>query len=80
MLKVFASYKPVDLTPLTQGRVRDADIGTGELDPLQELLMDSSGVSRGVAPRLAKPVDLGTWPTAQRVLLVKKTELVRKVN
>ena len=72
VLKVFASFKPVDLAPLTQGKVRDADTDSTNLDPLQELLMDSTGVSRGVAPLLARPVDLGTWTTTQRVLLVKK--------
>ena len=68
VLKVFASFKPIDLSPLTQGTIRG--IGTpGELDPLEELLMDSTGVSRGL---LGKPLDLGTWITLQRVLLVKR--------
>jgi hypothetical protein len=67
VLKVFASYKPIDLTPLTQGRVR----GFTD-DPLNELLMDSAGVSRGVTPVLSGPVDLGTWTTTQRVLRVNK--------
>ena len=72
VLKVFASYKPIDLTPLTQGTIRSVPEDTGELDPLQELLMDSAGATRGVAPLLTKPVDLGTWTTAQRVLVVKR--------
>jgi hypothetical protein len=71
VLKVFASYKPVDLTPLTQGTIRGLD-ATAELDPLQELLLDSTGVSRGVSPLLSKPLDLGTWTTVQRVLRVKR--------
>jgi hypothetical protein len=72
VLKVFASYTPIDLTPLTQGTIRSEDDGTGGFDPVQELLMDSAGASRGVAPLLINPVKLGTWTTAQRVLFVKR--------
>lgn len=71
VLKVFASYKPVDLSPITQGRIRGLQEGV-DLDPLEELLMDSTDESRGVAPLLSKPVDLGTWTTAQRVLVVRR--------
>ena len=71
VLKVFVSYKPIDLTPLTQGSIRGLE-DTGDLDPIQELLMDSAGVTRGVGPPLTKPVDLGTWATVQRVLVVKR--------
>ena len=69
ILKVFASFKPLDLTPLTQGAIR----GPGEevSDPLQALLEDSTG-TRGLAPILTKPADLGTWTSIQRVLMVKK--------
>ncbi len=66
ILKVFASYKPIDLSPLTQGGIRSAD--TGEPDPLQELLMDSS-LTRQVTD---KAQTLGSWTSVQRVLLVKK--------
>jgi Caspase domain len=71
VLKVFASDKPIDLTPVTQGRIRGESQDNGELDSLQELLMDSTGVNRGVAPLLSRPLDLGTWTTVQRVLLVR---------
>jgi hypothetical protein len=71
VLKVFASYKPINLTPLTQGAIRGLD-ESAELDPLEELLLDSTGVSRGVSPLLNKPLDLGTWTTVQRVLRVKR--------
>jgi Caspase domain len=71
ILKVFVSYKPIDLTPLTQGSIRGLE-GTEDLDPIQELLMDSAGGTRGVGPLLTKPVDLGTWATVQRVLVVKR--------
>jgi hypothetical protein len=71
VLKVFASYKPVDLLPVTQGRIRGLPDGAAP-DPLEVLIMDSTGVSRGVAPLLDKPVDLGTWTTVQRVLVVKR--------
>ncbi|HEY6291349.1 MAG TPA: caspase family protein [Terriglobia bacterium] len=72
ILKVFASYRPIDLTPLTQGQIRAIPEGGEELDPLQQLLMDSAGVTRGLTPVLGKPLDLGGWTTVQRVLVVKR--------
>ncbi|WP_254062538.1 caspase family protein [Acidobacterium sp. S8] len=73
ILKVFASTKPIDLTPLTQGKIRSVeDVPTGELDPLQELLMASTGVSRGIAPVSSGPTSLGTWTVTQRVLVIKR--------
>jgi hypothetical protein len=70
MLKVFASYKPIDLSPLTQGQIRGAPIETaGETDPLQELLMESALGTRGV---MSKPLNLGAWTTTQRVLVVRR--------
>ena len=74
ILKIFADYKPFDLRPLTQGTIRGIDEDTGELDPLQQLLTDSAGVTRQVAPLLSKPVDLGSWNTVQRVLVVKRAK------
>jgi len=70
ILKAFASYKPIDLRPLTQGQIRDIEQQESD-DPLQALLSDSSGGTRGLAPVLTKPVDLGTWTCVQRVLVVK---------
>jgi hypothetical protein len=70
VLKVFGSYKPIDLSPLTQGKI-SRSVDAGETDPLQELLMDSAGETRQVTPLLSKPVDLGTWATVQRVLVVR---------
>jgi hypothetical protein len=67
ILKVFASYKPIDLRPLTQGQVRDIDD-----DPLQQLLADAGGATRQVSVEPTKPLDLGTWATTQRVLVVRK--------
>jgi hypothetical protein len=72
ILKVFASYKPFDLRPLTQGGIRGIGDEPAEMDPLQELLSDSAGVTRQVAPLLSKPVDLGSWSSVQRVLVVKR--------
>ena len=72
VLKVFASYKPIDLTPLTQGKIRGRSQESGEMDSLQELLMDSTGVNRGMTPLLSRPLELGTWITVQRVLLVRR--------
>ena len=70
ILKAFASYKPIDLRPLTHGQIRDIEQQESD-DPLQALLSDSSGGTRGLAPVLTKPVDLGTWTCVQRVLVVK---------
>ena len=69
ILKVFASFKPIDLRPLTQGPVRDI---TDDSDPLQALLNESVGGTRGVTSVLAKPTDLGTWNSVQRVLVVRR--------
>jgi len=70
ILKVFASFKPIDLRPLTQGQIRT--IETDDLDPLQALLSDAAIGTRGVSPVLGKPADLGAWNSVQRVLVVKK--------
>ncbi|HXJ93693.1 MAG TPA: caspase family protein [Terriglobia bacterium] len=69
ILKVVASYKPIDLSPLTQGEIRGIPEGGGEPDPLQQLLTDSVGGTRGVALAVS---DLGTWTTVQRVLMVRR--------
>jgi hypothetical protein len=68
VLKVFASSKPIDLSPLTGGPIRDASPLS---DPLQTLLEASSGTSRGVVAVGAKPMSLGGWATAQRVLVIR---------
>jgi uncharacterized caspase-like protein len=73
ILKVFASYKPIDLSPLTQAQIRGVPQESGEPDPLQELLMDSAGATRGLAPvSSGGPKDLKGWTTVQRVLVVKR--------
>jgi hypothetical protein len=64
VLKVFASFKPIDLSPLEQGQIR----GITD-DPLQELLDDSVSGTRGV---MSQALNLGTWTTVQRVLVVKR--------
>jgi len=69
ILKVFASYKPIDLSSLTQEAVRGAPLEAGPPDPLQQLLNDSLGSTRGLAPQ---STTLGTWTTVQRVLVVKR--------
>jgi hypothetical protein len=70
ILKVFASYKPIDLTPLTQGTIRG--IEEREIDPLEALLTDAAVVSRGVSPVLGSQTGAPTWNTVERVLLVKR--------
>jgi len=69
ILKVFASQKPIDLSPLKQDTIRGLPAGGQDPDPLQELLEDSVGLTRQVAPQ---GVNLGSWTTMQRVLLVKR--------
>ncbi len=69
ILKVFASFKPIDLGPLTQGQIRGDPMESGEPDPLQDLLMDSNGLTRQVRE---DPTALGTWTTVQRLLAVKR--------
>jgi hypothetical protein len=71
ILKVFASFKPIDLGPLTQGQIRGAPMESGEPDPLQDLLMDSNGLTRQIS---AEPTALGTWTTTQRLLAVKRKD------
>jgi hypothetical protein len=65
ILKVFASYKPIDLSPLTQTAIRD--LGP-QPDPLSQLLGDSTGV-RAVT---LQSTPLGGWTTVQRVLVIRR--------
>jgi hypothetical protein len=44
---------------------------SGEPDPLQDLLMDSNGLTRQIS---AEPTALGTWTTTQRLLAVKRKD------
>ena len=67
ILKVFASYKPIDLMVLTQSAIR----GISD-DPLQQLLDESAGQTRGISEAGSKPLDLSTWTTVQRTLVVKR--------
>jgi hypothetical protein len=69
VLKVFVSYKTVDLRPLTQGAIKGVDTEADEQDPLQQLLSDAGGVRQISAD---KPLDLGTWVTVQQVITVKR--------
>jgi Caspase domain len=71
VIKVFASYKPIDLLPLTQGRIRAVEGEQIVSDPVQELLMDSVGITRGLTPILTEPVELTTWTTSQASLVVR---------
>jgi hypothetical protein len=82
VLKVFASYKPIDLNPLTQERIRDPrtsmersfdpDEEQPGTDPLRALLMDSAAVTRDLKIVPADPIELATWTTIQAGLIVKK--------
>jgi hypothetical protein len=64
ILKVFASSKPISLAPLTGGPIRSID---ADSDPLQVLLNSAAGASRSVTV-----TSLGSWATAQRVIVVRK--------
>lgn len=68
ILKVFASSRPIPLAVITSGPIREV---TGP-DPLNDLLQDAYGMQRGIAALGAKPVSLGGWTTAQRVLFVRR--------
>jgi hypothetical protein len=72
VLKVFGSYKPIDLTSLTQTKIRGINENVETNDPLQQLLNDSAGETRGVADVSSGPMDLGTWNTTQRVVWVNR--------
>jgi Caspase domain len=74
VLKVFASFKPIDLGPLTQGQIRGLDDNQGTDDPLQQLLNDASGTTRSVEVVSNGPTDLGSWTTAQRVLVIRRAQ------
>jgi len=75
VLKVFASFQPIDLTTLTQPRIRGFEENIETDDPLQELLNDSAGATRGVADVSSAPMKLGTWNTTQRVVWVRLNRL-----
>ena len=64
ILKVFVSSRPINLAPLTGGPIRS--IGA-DSDPLQVLLNSAAGSSRSVTV-----TSLGSWATAQRVIVVRR--------
>jgi len=70
ILKVFASYKPIDLSPLTQEGIRS--IGEDSADPLAGLLSEATSETRGVSAMPTKQSEPGSWTTLSRVLLVKR--------
>jgi hypothetical protein len=73
-LKVFAGVKPIDLRPLMQGQIRGLDDDTASDDPLQQLLNDASGTTRSIEVVSNGPTDLGSWTTAQRVLVIRRAQ------
>ena len=68
VLKVFCMSRPIDFRPLVRPGIRDVNTAA---DPLEDLLTDAFA-QRQVVPMEAKPLSLGDWTTAQRVLVVKK--------
>ena len=67
-LKVFATAKPIDLTPLKQEAIRGGGQARGEASPLEALLSNAArGTTRGLTP---KTVPKGDWVTEQRSLVV----------
>jgi hypothetical protein len=76
VLKVFASFKPIDLRPLTQGAIRGTPAGVepDTDDPLQLLLEAASGNTRGVEVVSNGPLDTGSWNTATRVLQIRRAQ------
>src|SRR5215831_2048018 len=61
ILKVFASSKPVDLTPLTGAAIKEAP---AKPDPLQSVLEAAVGNQRGIVAVDSKPISLSGWTTA----------------
>jgi hypothetical protein len=74
VLRVFASFKPIDLRPLTQGQIRGLGDDQATDDPLQQLLNDAAGTTRSVEVVSNGPIDLGSWTTAQRVLVIRRVQ------
>jgi Caspase domain len=68
VLKVFASTKPIDLSALRDGPIREIPPDAG---PLQALLQDAAGSLRSVVP-VGSKVSSGGWATAQRVIIIKR--------
>jgi hypothetical protein len=79
ILKVFASYEPFDLSPLTQGQIRGEPSATKELFPLQETLLAFSEQSRGTSSGLSRPLTLNSWIALQRVLVVRRAPDSRRL-
>jgi hypothetical protein len=73
ILKAFVSYHPINLRPITQTAIRDIEPDSGDMDPLQQLLADSAGQTRGLTPILADSVNLSPWTTAQLTLRVRRS-------
>ncbi|HEY3704518.1 MAG TPA: caspase family protein [Terracidiphilus sp.] len=74
VLKVFASFKPINLRPLTQNQIRGLDDIPASDDPLQQLLDEAGGTTRSVEVVSSGPIDLGSWTTAQRVLVIRRAQ------
>jgi Caspase domain len=87
-LKVFASTGPIDLRPLARDRIRGADdvphplVADGS-DPLNDLLAEAGGISRGLRPEgsssaadsslpgpVPEPAKVANWNTAEKTLLI----------
>jgi hypothetical protein len=66
-LKVFASSKPVDITPLLQPGIRSEVRAPDEPSALSELLAASEGGTRGFDAD-----DLSEWTTVQRTVFIRK--------
>jgi hypothetical protein len=72
ILKVFVSREPFELSALTQSEIRDVSGPGTKLNPITELLMDSTGMARGLDPGLSGPTDLSRWTVRQVTLQVKR--------
>jgi caspase domain-containing protein len=67
ILKVFGSYKPINLSVLEQPQIRDA-----VEEELQQLLAVAAGGTRGLTADQAPPMVLGQWGVAQRLVVVRR--------
>jgi hypothetical protein len=84
IIKVFASTKPIDLTPTTQAGIREVRGEDYVEDPLNDLIAEADGISRGLMPEgsivtadatSAAPGDpkrVADWSTLQKTLRINR--------
>jgi hypothetical protein len=83
IIKVFASTKPIDLSPNTQTGIRDLRGEDAIDDPLNDLIAEADGISRGLMPEGStgstdasatpdEPRRVADWNTLQKTLRINR--------